>query len=261
MNVHRPKLSPPRVSVSSVADSPRLAKVPLRVLSEHECPFFPDRRATMRGVYALKKYARHYADLLEQGYWRRTDLIEKPICRDCKACRSVRVPVEDFRRTAGHERCWRRNRDVAVEVVDYAADSESMNLFRDDLINRHGWEQKAEDGKQLDDLIDWYAQRLGRSPVKCRAFKYRVEGRLVGLSVCDDLKGALYSAIFAWDVTHARRGLGNFSVLYELEWCRAAGKSHYYLANLIEGFAAADYKLSFRPHEVRGDDGRWHRAD
>ena len=182
MNVERPKLSPPRVSVS-VADSPRLAKVPLRVLSEHDCPFFPDRRATMRGVYALKKYARHYADLLEQGYWRRTDLIEKPVCRDCKACRSVRIPVDSFKRDRAHDRCWRLNRDVTVETVDYASDPESIALFRDYLINRHGWDQKADEGEPLDDLIDWYAKRLGRSPVKCRAFKYRLDGKLIGLSV------------------------------------------------------------------------------
>jgi len=257
MNVKRAKDMVERITPA--AESPRLANVPLRVLSQHECPFFEDRQATLRGVYALKKFGRYYSDLLEQGYWRRTDVVEKPVCRECKACQAIRVPVNLFEMSRSQKRCWKRNRDLTVEVIDYKVDAELLELFRSYLIGRHGWGTKAGE-ERLEPLIDWYAHRLGRSPVKCKAFKYRLDGKLVGLSVCDDSKGTLYSAFFAYDLAEMKRGLGNFSVLYELEWCRAAGKTYYYMANLIEGFEPSDYKMAFRPYEVRGDDGVWRRS-
>ena len=236
MNVERAQQEAVLHLTVSAAESPRLAKVPLRVLSQHACPFFPDRHATLRGVYALKKFGRNYADLLEEGFWRRTDMDEKPMCRDCKACRSLRVPVETFAMTRSQRRCWRRNRDLTIEVADYAVDPETLGLFTAYLVERHGWQSKAPDERRLTNLVEWYAKRLGRSPVKCRAFKYRLAGQLVGLSVCDELKGALYSAFFAYDVAQMKRGLGTFSILYELDWCRQNGKGHYYMANLIDDF-------------------------
>ncbi len=246
----------PSAAEAEAAIPLRLAKVQLRILSQHVCPFFSDRQATMLGAYALKKYGRYFSDLLEQGYWRRTDVIEKPVCRDCKACKSIRIPVREFAMSRSQMRVWKRNADVKVEVVDYAIEPVMLDLIQRYLVGRHNWGKRATEDR-LDQVVEWYAQRLGRSPVKCRAFKYWLDGKLVGISVCDDCKGALYSAFFAYDLEFKNRGLGNYSILHEIDWCRREGKTHYYMANMIAGFEPSHYKMRFKPFEIRGEDGIW----
>ncbi|MDR1625552.1 MAG: arginyltransferase, partial [Spirochaetia bacterium] len=54
----------------------------------------------------------------------------------------------------------------------------------------------------------------------------------------------------------ARRSLGVFSVLREIELARSMGLEHYYLGFMVEGSPKMAYKAAFRPHQ-RLIEGAW----
>ena len=45
-------------------------------------------------------------------------------------------------------------------------------------------------------------------------------------------------------------GLGTFTLLYEIEWCRQTGRDYLYLGEVPAGCQRMVYKTSFRPSET-----------
>jgi len=126
---------------------------------------------------------------------------------------------------------------------------EKWSLYRRYLRHRHDGTM----GEDYDDLANF----LYRSPVRTLEVTYRVGERLGGVGIIDVSSRAVSTVYFYFDPDLSRRSLGVFSVLWEIEWCRARGMSHYYLGFYVRGARSMSYKADYRPHELLGADGRW----
>ena len=80
---------------------------------------------------------------------------------------------------------------------------------------------------------------------------------MVPRRICDVCPESLSSVYFYFDPAEARRGLGTFGAVYEIEFARARGIGHYYLGYWVAGCQAMDYKANFRPCEILHPDGVW----
>ena len=81
------------------------------------------------------------------------------------------------------------------------------------------------------------------------------------MASCDVCRSSLSSVYFYYDPAEARRGLGTFGALYEIEAARRLGIPHYYLGYWIAGCGTMDYKAGFRPNEVLCPDGVWREGE
>jgi len=86
--------------------------------------------------------------------------------------------------------------------------------------------------------------------------RYSVKGKLVGVSWLDYLPNSLSSVYFAFEPEEAKRSLGTFSVLKEIEIARMSGREFYYLGFYVPGSPKMSYKGRFKPHELLLD-GQW----
>jgi arginine-tRNA-protein transferase len=68
---------------------------------------------------------------------------------------------------------------------------------------------------------------------------------------------SLSSVYFYFDPAHARRGLGTYGAMREIELARQRGIAHYYLGYWVQPCGAMRYKDEFRPNELLGADGTW----
>ena len=68
---------------------------------------------------------------------------------------------------------------------------------------------------------------------------------------------SLSSVYFYYDPDEARRGLGTFGALHEIESAAREGIPYYYLGYWVAGCGAMEYKAGFRPNEVLCGDGVW----
>ncbi len=82
-------------------------------------------------------------------------------------------------------------------------------------------------------------------------------GSLLGVGICDVCAESLSSVYFYFDPDEARRSLGTFSAMWEIEWARRNSIPHYYLGYWVKACGAMEYKANFKPFELLGTDGVW----
>jgi arginine-tRNA-protein transferase len=230
-------------------------RLPLYVSPAHPCSYLPNRAATMRGFIASQMPGNLYQHFMDAGFRRSGDYFYQPVCRGCRQCIPIRVPVDEFRPNKSQRRCARRNRDLVVTISEPKIDDERFALY---ARYKSLW-HNADDA-----TLREFESFLYTSPVPSVEFAYRAPnsgGRLLAIGICDVCPGtSLSSVYFFFDPGEARRGLGTFGVLREIEFARDEGLANYYLGYLVEDCRSMAYKAAFAPCEVLGTDGIWRKT-
>lgn len=223
----------------------RVAGVPLHVLrgDARPCPYLPDRSATdlftFPGLATID--AALYERMMDRGFRRSGVFFYRPACTPCRECVPIRVPVQRFEPSRSQRRVLRRNADVVCSAGRLSGDDEHFELYRRYQAARHG----ARAPGSYDDFVRF----LVDSPIQSLEVAYRVAGRLVGVSIVDVCPNSLSSVYFYYDPAEARRSLGVYSGLTEIDECRRRGLSYWYIGFFVRGCRAMEYKQRFRPHE------------
>jgi len=223
----------------------------------HECGYLPGRQATSLFVDpGNKAAAQHYSLFLSAGFRRSGRLIYRPHCQSCNECISVRIPVKDFVPRRGQKRILKRNSDlVVIERQPYSSD-EHFRLYRKYQGSRHT------DGSM--DHEDRYAYEdfLVKSPVDTRFFEFRNsgspdKGKLLALAVTDVVEDGLSAVYTFFDPGEARRGLGVFAILWQIQQTAHMNLPYLYLGYWIKDCQKMSYKRDYRPLESWRE-GNWH---
>ncbi|MGE5608388.1 MAG: arginyltransferase [Bacillota bacterium] len=225
-------------------------QVPLTVVPEHACPYLAGRMAETRAFATGRFPGELYHRLMDANFRRSGCVFYQPICRGCRACMQIRIPVERFTASKSQRRCWRRNQDVTVTAGEPQATDEKFELYCRYVTQRH-------DGLMPDERESFEAF-LYDSPVDTVEMCYRDgNGRLLAVGICDVCSKSLSSVYLYFDPDESRRGLGTYGALYEIHLTRQLGIAYYYLGYWIQGCGTMEYKASFRPYEVLRADGVW----
>ena len=242
--------------------------VPLRVLPERDCPYLPGRVARLRGFLCERMDGDVYHAFMDRGFRRSGDFFYQPVCRGCRECRPIRVPVETFAPSKSQRRVRRRNADVSVTVTTSPPPTpERYDLYARYQRQRHrrATATGAQDAVPVDepdqDSAAGFAEFLYASAVDTIEFSYRDSaGRLIGVGIADICRQSLSSVYFYFDPAERRRSLGVFSILWEIDFARRRGIPYYYLGYWIRDCAAMRYKADYHPHELLDPDGVWRPA-
>lgn len=214
----------------------------------HPCPYLPEQRA--RSIYAFGPIdSTVYQELMDRGFRRSGEVFYRPTCPACTACRSMRVDVDAFAPSRSQRRVLRRNVDIEIEVGSPAYDAERFELF--------AWYQKEwHDGAMLGDAED-FARFLVDSPLHTVEMTYRAAGRLLGVGILDVTPAGLSSVYFYFAPAAARRSLGVFSALCEIQLARKWGRRYWYPGFFVAGCRKMEYKRGYQPAELLHPDGVW----
>jgi arginyl-tRNA--protein-N-Asp/Glu arginylyltransferase len=216
-----------------------------------QCGYLPQQASAVDFILSEAVDTAVYQRLIDAGFRRSGVVFYRPRCPACRACRSLRVPAAEFRPTRSQRRVWRRNADVELSIVAPRCDAEHRALLQDYQARVHD-ELSAE---RLADLME----TLCTSSVTTIEMSYRLDGRLVGVGIVDVCPDGLSSVYFYYDPALARRSLGVYSVLCEIEECRRRGLPYWYAGYYVAGSAKMSYKVHYRPYELLDDDGAWLR--
>jgi arginyl-tRNA--protein-N-Asp/Glu arginylyltransferase len=223
---------------------------PLLRTEPHPCPYLPDRDAELLVAVAWGIGGARYRQLLEREFRRTGNVFYRPDCPNCRACRPIRVPVEHFRMSRSQRRVRRRNADLSVSVGPLCVDDDHFDVFA-------GYQQHRHDGDMADSR-EAFEEFVGTSPIDSFEIALRLDGRLTGVSIVDVCgEDALSSVYFYYDPAHARRSLGVYSGLCEIDECRRRGRPYWYIGYHVAGCAKMEYKARFRPCELLSPDGVW----
>ena len=105
---------------------------------------------------------------------------------------------------------------------------------------------------------DCYVGWLVKSCFHTMEMRYYYDEALVGVGILDLGQNSASSVYYFFDPEPeiSKLSPGVFSVMQELEFCRATGRKYLYLGLYVRGCKELSYKRNYYPHE-RVDQGAW----
>ena len=219
------------------------------------CGYLPDQTWRLEYEQVASLNPTEYMERLEQGWRRFGEMLFRPRCQRCSACRSLRVVVDRFR----PDRSQRRTRKANDDTVRLLIGTPEVTRAKLDLFDRYhafqtdfkGWPQhEPKDAAE-------YARSFVENPFATQEWCYYVADRLVGVGYVDVLPAGLSAIYFFYDPEQRDRSLGTFNVLKIIESAAARRLPHVYLGYFVAGCRSMAYKVRFVPNQLLGTDGEW----
>jgi len=219
------------------------------------CGYLPDQAWRLEYELVADLAPAEYLQRMLQGWRRFGDMLFRPRCRTCHACRSLRVIVDRFR----PDRSQRRVRRANEGVVRVRVGAPSVSRAKLDLYDHYHAYQALAKNWPLHEIKDaqGYHQAFVDNPFPTQEWCYYLEDRLVGVGYVDDLPAALSAIYYFYDPDLRQRSLGTWNVLSLLEGAAARGIPHVYLGYYVAGCQSMAYKARFVPNQLLHAGGAW----
>lgn len=226
------------------------------------CPYLEGREERKLFTHLTGKRApmMHHV-LSDHGFRRSQNLIYRPACEDCNACKAVRIVTDKFKPATRHRRNLRRNSDIVGTEVEPSVTREQYDLFMRYLAARH------EGGGMTQMSYLDYEYMVEDTPVNSVLIEYRLAGDsgetgpLVAVALSDVMSDGLSMVYSFFDPDLPDRGLGNFMILDHIQRVVAAGLRYVHLGYWVQNSPKMAYKASFAPVEVQSGTAGWQRLD
>ena len=211
----------------------------------HSCSYLEDQEATTLFVDPRQQMDQKlYSNLSVLGFRRSGNHIYRPHCTHCEACIPARIPVASFSPKRGQRRTERRNEDLRVIRSDDIRDEDAFSLYRRYIEQRHA------DGDMYPPDREQYESFLNDAWNCTRYYRFYARAKLVGVAVVDELTDGLSAIYTFFDPGEARRSLGSYAILWQIEHARQSGLDYVYLGYWIRDCQKMAYKSEYRPLEL-----------
>jgi leucyl-tRNA---protein transferase len=193
-----------------------------------------------------------YSQLIQAGFRRSGQFTYRPQCAGCQACVPVRVRVEDFKPGRTQKRVLKRNQGMQVNVMPLTFIEAHYELYRKYQRMRHSG------GGMDQDNAEQYSQFLLASHVDSTLVEFRLDGKLVMVSVVDKVRDGLSAVYTFFDPDEEKCSPGVYNVLWQISRARELGLPYVYLGYWIAESRKMSYKQQYQPLEGLIE-GRWQR--
>lgn len=222
-----------------------------RLSEEVSCPYLDGKIFRQEYFHAHSLSSREFQEYLDAGWRRFGTFFFRPQCPDCRACQPLRVKCGDFKPSKSQKRCEKKNQETGALFRELQFREEIFRVYQ---AHREKFPSEKEESVSRNEFIRIYYQ----AAVPAFQSEYYREGILCGAGFLDKAEVGLSSIYFCYDPAYSSLGLGNFSILKEIELCRSLGLVYYYLGYFIEECPRMSYKGRFGPYELLDwDSGEW----
>ncbi len=218
----------------------------------HTCSYLPDKEATTLFVDPRQNIdVALYTGLSSVGFRRSGNHLYRPHCTRCSECIPARIVVNDFLPNRSQRRTVKRNQDIKIELCDSILSQDAYNLYSKYITLRHAY------GDMYPPTREQYESFLNNSLDCTEYYQFKYRGRLLAISVIDVLNDGISAIYTFFDPDIKDRGLGSYSILWQVEYARALSLNYVYLGYWIKDCQKMSYKSSFQPLQLykKGD---WH---
>ena len=220
------------------------------------CPYLPEQmeRKIFTNLDPLDgPHLNNY--LTHSGFRRSQNVIYRPACESCNACRSLRVDADEFIPGKSFKRVLKKNADLNCVVTENFATQEQFSLLSRYLNHRHpGGGMSEIDFEQYEMMVEDCASFT-------EIFEYRdAEGRLIACCITDTLNDGLSMVYSFFDTEQKNRSLGVYMILDHLYICQQSNFNYLYLGYWVKNSPKMQYKSRFNPNEILGANG-WEKQE
>ncbi len=212
------------------------------------CPYLPGRME--RKIFAqldpiTGPYLNNY--LTHSGFRRSQNVLYRPACEDCNACRSLRVDTANFNPTKSMKRVLTKNRDLTPEVTLAMATDEQFDLLQKYLNSRHlGGGMSEMDYTRYEMMVEECA-------TETQIVEYRDQDKRLIACVLIDVLMDGYSMVYSFfDPDEDQRSIGHFMILDHLMRCKTDELPWLYLGYWVKESQKMEYKARYQPCQTLG---------
>ena len=232
-----------------------LSTLKLFATQPHPCSYLEGQEATTVFVDPEARVDQSlYSQLSQLGFRRSGAHLYRPQCLRCQACISCRIPVQLFKPNRSQRRCWRMNQDLELRIAKSINTAEHYDLYASYIEARHN------NGDMFPPSEEQYNAFLTSEWNLTHYIEFRLEGRLIGVSVCDQLDDGLSAVYTFYTPEEDARSLGKFAILAQIDKARRLGLDYLYLGYWIKECNKMNYKIQYRPLDLLVN-RRWMRLN
>ena len=161
----------------------------------------------------------------------------------------LRIRLADFKLSKSKRRTLNKNKDLQTVIRPIEITAEKESLFESHKIR---FAQNTPDS--IYDFLDFDAANI-----PCQALEFCVydKEKLLAVSFLDIGNNSVSSIYAMFEPNEAKRSLGIFTMLLEIEYAIKKGKKFYYQGYAYEGESFYDYKKNFSALEMFDWKGKW----
>ena len=219
----------------------------------YPCSYLPDRQARSQvAVPPSQVDTTTYGMLVHRGFRRSGQFTYRPRCDGCQRCVPVRVRALEFSPDRTQRKIINRlNVPGLMQVSERPLifDPEHYALYRDYQQSRHP------QGGMDDDDPDQYREFLLNSGIDTRLVEFRIDGKLVMVSMIDVLNDGLSAVYTFFDPGTPKASYGTYAILWQIIQCQYNHLPYLYLGYWIGESTKMAYKARFQPMDMLDNDG------
>ncbi len=222
------------------------------------CPYLPNQLWAMQYAEIAEMNNGDYTPRLLDGWFKFGSFLQKPVCHWCRACRSMRVPLAEWKPNRTQRRVLRKNEGVEVRIASPPVYTRQRVL----LYNRYrGLQRLARGWGDMEMTRDGYLREFIRGPRPMTEVTVWEKDKLLAVLMMDDDDAAMTSVTHFYEPALRKRSIGLFIVLQSFLHAQALGKKYLYLGYYVPGSPTMGYKIQFQPCELRDWKGTWRRLE
>jgi arginine-tRNA-protein transferase len=161
----------------------------------------------------------------------------------------LRINVKEFSPSQGQRRVWRANADLQIIIRPAEITEEKHEIFE-----RH---KRRFDHAVPDTIHDFIFSNSATVPCQTSELCVYHGDRLLAATFLDIGKRSTSAVYAMFEPSEAKRSLGIFMILKEIEYSRQEGKDHLHLGYAYRGPSFYDYKKRFGALEAFDWRGNW----
>ena len=222
----------------------------------HQCSYLARRSARMVFLDPIQRIDTvTLSELSRSGFRRSGDFIYRPECHLCRQCLSSRVPASLFTPNSRQKKTIKRNQDLEMRITPTSqAQDHHYALYEKYIRLRH------HDGDMFPPSYEQFEKFLVNSCTNSFFLELWKDDRLLSVATCDQLDDGLSAVYTFFEPEEAKRSLGVYSILNQIDYVKSQGRSYLYLGYWVPHSNKMNYKSQYAPLEILLD-GQWHRLN
>lgn len=216
----------------------------------NQCPYLENQteRKLFTRLAGADKHALN-STLTQAGFRRSHDIIYRPACSNCQACKAARINVQKFKASGSQRRLLNRHKDLHWIKSPAQATPELYELFADYQKKRHS------DSDMRFMTYHDFAAMIEEGKTLSYLFTAYQEDTIKAVMFCDEITDG-YSAIYSFfDTERPKDSFGNWMILKLVQQAIIENHQHVYLGYWIKNSAKMAYKANYSGLEILTNDG------
>jgi arginine-tRNA-protein transferase len=211
------------------------------------CSYLPNKEERLLiAIDERLQNSRGYSLLMMEGFRRSGDQSYRPHCPHCNACNSLRVLVDQFSPSKSQKRSLKRNAHFQIFTSEQLKD-DYYPLYESYINTCH------QDGSMFPANYEQFQTFLSSKLAKQLFIETWLEDngkrQLVCLAVTDILTNGLSAVYTFYHPDFKSNGLGVFSILTQIDFCKKMKLPYLYLGYQIDDCQKMNYKNRYFPYE------------